>query len=58
MLPSGRTDLIAVSTPYTNGSDSNLVNLMITVAVNLNQQVLVVGDNTLGQGQQGRPHHT
>lgn len=48
MLPPGVTNLTAVSTPHTNGSDSNLVNLMITVAVNLNQQVLVVGGNVLG----------
>jgi len=47
MLPSGVTNLTAVSTPYTNGSDSNLVNLMITELVNLNQQVLV-GGNALG----------
>jgi hypothetical protein len=48
MLPSGGTNLTAVSTLYTNGSDSNLVNLVTTVAVNLNQQVLVVEGNALG----------
>jgi len=47
MLQSGVTNLAAVSIPYTNESDSNLVNLMIIEAVNLNQQVLV-GGNALG----------
>lgn len=48
MLPSDVTILTAGSTPYTNGSDSNLVNLMKITAVNLNQQILISGGNTLG----------